>query len=375
MFTTLKRALVILATFAGAMLLLLPLQALAKTPAPAQAAFPSSTEKGLIGLSLNTEPVPVTDTASLTNTIGGEAPEGMPVCPSSCTTFLPIVYGPPFLFLGGQINLVQEDNRVMGLTVFEPIVPGLGQPIEVTLDFSELQFSAEPQSVKAWVIGGSVYDGPYAEKSIPLTITETNPFPGAYKAMIVFKSGSIEIPQEFVFFYIPNGHFKESESESWNLFGNMSKDNNPEQVLPQTGNNKGLRLYVTDDYENYPNQTDLCTMAHIGFAAASIDLVLPSTGAYHLFVDGIVYTQDQNPSNNATFDAFEILLNGHVVRRYSNQDQPIRCVPVINRQVVVDARIPLSGYSGITTLGLQNHQRFDNQFATYTEINMVWIDY
>ena len=99
MFTTLKRALVILATFAGAMLLLLPLQALAKTPAPAQAAFPSSTEKGLIGLSFNTEPVPVTDTASLTNTIGGEAPEGVAECPPSCETYLPIVYGPPFLFL------------------------------------------------------------------------------------------------------------------------------------------------------------------------------------------------------------------------------------------------------------------------------------
>jgi hypothetical protein len=115
--------------------------------------------------------------------------------------------------------------------------------------------------------------------------------------------------------------------------------------------------------------------AKIGFAGASIDLELPADGEYHLFVDGIVYTQDQNPSNSATFDAFEIAINGTVVDRDSNRDQPIRCDPVINRQVVVDARIPLSSYSGNTTISLENHRRFDNKYDTYTEIDTVWIDY
>lgn len=377
MFTTLKRALVILATFAGAMLLLLPLQALAKTPAPAQAALPPSTENGIIGLSLNTEPTPVGDTASLTNTVGGEAPEGVVECPpvpptpppnkcvddpSLCThrIYLPLIQRSPFLLIDGRIKLVQDDDEtapnVKGLTTFSKV-----GPITLTLDFSELQISETPQCIKWWSSDASEASAEYAPFAQPTLNNVPIANPGAQQLMIEFvnKQGLETAPQIFTFFNIPNGNFNNVEfGTPWKSYGHSATVN---------ADKKRLMLKIIE-----PEQ---CTNATIGFAAASIDLELPSTGTYHLFVDGTVYTQDQNPSNNATFDAFEILLNGHVVQRYSNQDQPIRCNPVINRQVVVDARIPLRGYSGITTLGLENHQRFDNQFATYTEIDMVWIDY
>lgn len=103
-------------------------------------------------------------------------------------------------------------------------------------------------------------------------------------------------------------------------------------------------------------------------------MIVPPHSEYKLKVIGTVYTQDQNPSNTATYDAFEIAINGQMVYRRSNQQPPISCANPIYRQVPVEAVIPLNGYAGEIVLSLENHLRYDRYFYTYTEIDMVWID-
>jgi hypothetical protein len=103
------------------------------------------------------------------------------------------------------------------------------------------------------------------------------------------------------------------------------------------------------------------------------------TSKYHLYVDGTVYTQDQNPNNDGSYDAFEIAIDGDVVDRYSNPKTPIGCKgdggESYEREVLVDAKIPLGDYLGSIELSLENHLRFDDFFNTYTEIDTVYIDY
>lgn len=361
------RSLAIMSIFVGVTLLLLPLQVFARIAPSLQAVpTPEATETPTNYPPL-TATVPMTATQPISPSVGIDAPAGLPECPipdkDNCV-FLPIVFGRPFLLLDGRIKLVEETNRVKGLTVFRPIASEL---ITVTLNFEEVQFSEDPQWVKAWLIGQDEKDIDfinYSVNSITVTLGSTPSF-GAQHVMVKFRGGSTEIPMGFTFFYIPDGDFQVS---------NIPVPSDGSYFWESNSTQDG-KVEIADSRLKLGSNSEDCSNVGIEFAAASIDLELPSDGEYHLNVDGIVYTQDQNPSNSATFDAFEIVINGNVVDRYSNQDQPIRCEPVINRQVVVDARIPLSNYSGNTTISLENHRRYDNQFDTYTEIDMVWIDY
>ena len=110
----------------------------------------------------------------------------------------------------------------------------------------------------------------------------------------------------------------------------------------------------------------------IAATIATLNLQLLQAGDYQLRVQGTVFTYDQNPDNDATYDAFEVFLNGSFNRRFSNQTGPLNCDT--EREVTVDLTVPLASYGNSIALRFENHNRFDNFYNTYTNIETVWVE-
>ena len=366
------RILTVLAIFVGVMLLVG--QILVGTAVAAHSNAILGLDSQLVSQSLITRTITMTSTRPVSIVNRPSTPTAalkcVPEAPqiTICPTLLPIIGKSPFQFLGGLMTLVADSGlRVKGLTTFVTN--------SVTINYASLQFSKNPESIKWEHLDSGQSGSVDFDNSNPIleNIPVNAGMVGAQPIKIDFLRQDAEpISLVFTFFYIPNGDFSDPETNNnqWNLEANV----NGAQVARPRIKNDLLQLFVSDSAAADPYKL-ICSPAKVGFALASIDLELPTEGEFYLRVQGTVFTQDQNPSNSSTFDAFEVVIDGNVADRVSNIDQPIRCDPVINRQVVVDSRIPLSGYAGNTTISLENHRRCADQYVTYTEIDMVWIDY
>lgn len=288
--------------------------------------------------------------------------------------FLPVVAKPPFAITGGSIKI--SGDRAKGLTIFSNVLT------PYALDISDLRFSVQSQVVEAracWTgdnCSASWVEYPQLVPFGPLTPTVTIDTIGVQQINVEFRYGqpvATTITEEFIFFYIPDGDFIETdkatmEDKGWQF-----------TAFPPAGSDAAQKPAVeAGQLALRPRgENPACSAAKIGSAAAGLFLHLPPHSEYRLYVAGDVFTQDQNPSNSATYDAFEITINGGVVARYSNQQGPITCNNPIYRLVAVNAQntqIPLSDYSGEIFLNLENHLRYDDYFNTYTVIRKVWID-
>ena len=183
---------------------------------------------------------------------------------------------------------------------------------------------------------------------------------------------TLALSQPFTFFYIPNGDFPEEtnlaslEPLGWEFF----------YPFGQESDYIGSKKVHTTHFLRLGKEpsSPTCAEAATSSAIASLALQMPPHSDYKLYIDGVVRTQDQNPSNTATYDAFEIFINGHLIQRYSNQEPPIICSNPVWREIVVEAEIPLHNYTGQIILSMENHLRYDDYFYTYTLIDKVWID-
>jgi len=273
---------------------------------------------------------------------------------------LPVINKQPFAILGGRIKLdTDADTRTRGVTTFDE---------RATLDFSDLRFSYTPEEISA--SGESVTTSGPVTYAVTQTIAVTldDPMIGGNQIDVQFTLEDENLVQAFTLFFIPNGDFEVDDITDIRADWDLSQT--PTESRARALEEGTLRLGIN------PGRDNDCSGATVRTSVASLTMQqLPPDSGYHLHVEGTVFTQDQNPDNDDTYDAFEILINETVIERYSNQDPPIPCNPPILREVEIDANIPLREYSGETTLSLENHQRFDPYFHTYTKIDTVWIDY
>lgn len=265
-------------------------------------------------------------------------------------SYLPLIMTPPFSIQSGDIKLLtSEGARAKGITVFTSTF---------TLDFSDLHFSHTPISMTisgdaSWESNPAVYTTTY-----PITYVATldDSTPGVKQINVTFIRKEAVVFKSFTFFYISNGDFHDNKLGGW-----IKTDG-----IVGIGE-KQLTLGANVEPNGCNNHKEI---GADGIRLMNIQL--PSNHDYDLHINGLVYTRDQNPSNDDTYDAFEILVDGNVVDRYSNQESPISCTH--EREINVNTRIPLNGYSGSITLSLENHLRFDGYFNTYTKIDTVWIE-
>ncbi|MBK9054797.1 MAG: hypothetical protein IPL78_28990 [Chloroflexi bacterium] len=144
----------------------------------------------------------------------------------------------------------------------------------------------------------------------PVTLNNP-PVIGANEINVQFWHGATQVDKSFTLFYIPNGDFPG--------VGSVLPDWIPTNVGSEIELEDG-KLRLGKEHVSNP-----CTNAPVGMAGVALNIQLPPNSSYYINIAGIVYTQDQNPSNNSTYDAFEILINELVVKWYSNQYLPIGC--------------------------------------------------
>ena len=294
-----------------------------------------------------------------------EPPPDEPEIHGPYKLYLPFVAKPSFVITGGSLKL-NTDNRHRGLTLF-------GKAAK--LDVGDVQFSYpyKPAKMRVYYSDGPCYEAIYTDSNhlVPLVVEGDAPTPivvGANHVEVEFELGvthgltTLRMP--FTFFYIPNGDFRDPQPDKPDNYWQLSSIG-PEPPEPPTVQSGKLLL---------GNETSPCNPTPLGAAIAALEIEIPPHSDYILHIHGVVYTQDQNPSNTATYDAFEIAINGHLIERYSNRHPPIRCTNPITRQIEVKKEISLNNFAGQIVLSLENHLRYDNYFNTYTEIDMVWID-
>lgn len=280
--------------------------------------------------------------------------------------WFPIVRQPDLSLIDGEVTL--QGKRTKGVTMFDVAEP-------VKLNLSSLNFSIRPTQMK--FVGESIEQMDWTTATLDNEGTEPLNFTGSVvigsnPIDIHFRNGSQTAVKTFYLFYIPNGDFYKPEDFTiWQASASsLSDDDEYDPQTPDPGKDGFLRLGDTHDR----NQ---CLTAEQGNSIVMLTMNnLPATDAYRLRVEGHVFTQDQNPSDDDTYDAFEIQLNGNLEHRVSNLDKPIHCgTEPSNHVIPIEANIPLRNYSGEVILSLENYLRFDNYFNTYTEISTVWIDY
>jgi hypothetical protein len=290
--------------------------------------------------------------------------------------YLPIIANKPaFTITGGELRLHTEDDRHKGLTFFKTDV------IQISLNYTDIRFSHSYQPEKATVH----YDDGYCI-STDLTrsgglirLSGTGPTPvkvGVNHVAVEFElgseHGSATASMPFTFFYIPNGDFQDTVLEpNWLLDTTLTAPP-PSGTTPPS-----LQYPKTDDgkllLDSFGAGQRSCNKAYRSSTSASLPIQIPPHSDYKLHIEGTVYTQDLNPSNTATYDSFEVVINNQLIQRYSNQQPPISCSNPLFRQIPVELQVPLSNYADQIVLSLENHLRYDHYFYTYTEIDTVWI--
>jgi hypothetical protein len=286
---------------------------------------------------------PVTYTVA--DTAGNIATAGRAVQIINYTIYLPLVVSP--YTVDGEIVLAAGE-RVVGQTTFVA---------SAVLDLSGLIFPAErqPDNIRAWVAGDEIPEWESYDNADTYQLQLRQNQYGAQTINVQFQAGSATSNiVSLTLFYVPNGDFTDNDLSDWQIV----------EELPVNIQNGYLRL--GDESFDCNNGVTL------GKALASLNLEIPIHGDYTLHVKGVMYTEDQNPDNDDTYDAFEIHLGDALAKRYSNQEVPINCdIPI--RTMDINFQTSLAPYTGSVVLSLENWSRFDMYFNTYTDIEQVWV--
>jgi len=264
------------------------------------------------------------------------------------SVLLPVILTPGTA--GGEVRF--SSPRFAGVTTFMP---------QLTLDFSSLQVDPPPVEMKVW----HEDEDPAALSWEPYTQVVDKSFAttnyGVQHIYVALRAANgYQHTDAVEFFYIPAGDFAVADkaalaAEDWTL---------TEDGLPLYVENETLRL----GSENYGCEN----VPYPASSQASMRLLLPEEGDYHLRVQGTITTYDQLPDPaEAKYDAFEVYLAEELLGRYGNPDEPLDCE--IERQVSLDLAHDLQPFAGEVVLSLQNHSRYDDFYNTYTDINQVWI--
>lgn len=265
----------------------------------------------------------------------------------SPTVYLPLVASP--YLVNGEIGFV-AGPRTAGRTSFVPTA---------TLDLSAINFPAglPPQAFRVWVAGDVIPAWePYSTAIISDQVDLIPDQYGAQTVNVQFRAGDVSSNiLSLTLFYIPNGDFATGDLSGWQTDA---------ATLPVAV--QGGKLRLGDETFDCNNGVPL------GVALAALDVNLLDDGDYVLHIMGTVFTEDQNPNNDATYDAFEIREGGALMQRYSNQEIPINCTRPI-RTIDVDFQTSLAPYVEMIGLSLENWSRFDNFYNTYTDIDQVWV--
>lgn len=259
-------------------------------------------------------------------------------------TYLPLITKP--YNVTGEI-ILNADNHVAGQTTFIP---------SAELDFTALTFptGSQPDEIRVWIVGDAIPDWePYNGDNYQMALNSEQY--GAQIIKVQFQNnGARSNTLSLVVFYIPNGDFATGDLSGWQTVTELS-----------LGVTNG-KLRLGDEDYNCDNGVPL------GKASASLNLILPENGDYILHVSGTLYTEDQNPNNTDSYDAFEIKLNNNLVQRFSSPDGPISCAFDIKTEPITFQH-PLPNNDNSATLSLENWSRFDKYFNTYTDIEQVWV--
>lgn len=263
-------------------------------------------------------------------------------------SMLPVVVSPPVI--KGEVEF--SSPRFQGVTTFIP---------QLTLDFSEMTLRPKSKQMKVWHESEdpvAIAWEPYSETYTKKFVTKTY---GIQQMYVALRSRygytyGFEVP----FFYIPAGDFAVPDKTALAKAGwKLTEDD-----LPVYVENGTLRL----GSENWGCDN----MPYPAVAAASLRMVLPEDGNYHLRMTGTITTYDQLPDpTEAKYDAFEVHLDGELQGRYGNPDEPLDCDT--ERQVELNNAYDLRPYKGKVKLSLENHSRYDEFYNTYTDIRKVWV--
>ena len=261
---------------------------------------------------------------------------------------LPVIFAPGTA--EGEISF--SSPRFAGVTTFMP---------QLRLDFSTLHVEPQPVEMKVWYED----EDPAGLDWEPYTLVVDKTFePAAYGLQHIYVSlraaNGYQHTAVVEFFYIPAGDFAVADRTALAAAGWDLTDG-------------GLPYYVENDTLRLGSQYYGCdNVPYPAYAQASIRLLLPEEGDYHLRLQGTITTYDQLPDpTQAKYDAFEVHLGGNLLGRYGNPNAPLDCS--IERKIALDNAYDLQEVSGDLTLQLTNHSRFDDFYNTYTDVAQVWI--